>query len=540
MNRILYTARAVFLGLLTTQILAFVHVYLSNADLYRTVTAIAEAGYLAIPNQRVAPSLREFGPAFYGGWFFALSIGAGLSILWIACAWTWDRIFRRNCALLAPLGLLWLGMILAVNSQGFSPIVASYFLFTPLVVFTCTLMWMPKERENRVWVTRLAYILPIVLLTIIWTAQADKFLFLDIRDYLLLSNPVGKKVDDFYYRYTLYPAEVFKSFDQKSLKTCRLASLKNQTVARSIEEALINHDCLPVAANIPVDLEVTESGDALLFKHGGETVLQTSYEEFLSQQEKILTYFSAETDRHAPFRQATILCLLVGFPVTLYLMVFALIQFTCRFLAGLTPSSVMAGVLSFCIGLSLLAPLHIGRSKTAGVTDVSEALASPNWQQRVTALRSVVSKGLEIGDFPAYRRMLASPHVPERYWLAKALGESQDPGTYEDLLTLLNDPHPNVVSMAFGALGQRGDKRAVKEILKRIETSDHWYNQWYAYRALRDLGWKQSLTPRTAKTKHGDTFSRSEVKETRLGHLSGGGWRDRSSLVGVLHTVPLT
>jgi HEAT repeat protein len=82
--------------------------------------------------------------------------------------------------------------------------------------------------------------------------------------------------------------------------------------------------------------------------------------------------------------------------------------------------------------------------------------------------------------------------------LAKALGESQDPGTYEDLLTLLNDPHPNVVSMAFGALGQRGDRRAVKEILKRIERSDHWYNQWYAYRALRDLGWKQSLTPRTA------------------------------------------
>jgi len=28
--------------------------------------------------------------------------------------------------------------------------------------------------------------------------------------------------------------------------------------------------------------------------------------------------------------------------------------------------------------------------------------------------------------------------------------------------------------------------------LKRIETSDDWYNQWYAYRALRNLGWKQS------------------------------------------------
>jgi HEAT repeat protein len=45
--------------------------------------------------------------------------------------------------------------------------------------------------------------------------------------------------------------------------------------------------------------------------------------------------------------------------------------------------------------------------------------------------------------------------------------------------------------MAFYGLGQRGDWRAVSEILKRIKTSDHWYNQWYAYKALRALGWKQ-------------------------------------------------
>jgi HEAT repeat protein len=46
--------------------------------------------------------------------------------------------------------------------------------------------------------------------------------------------------------------------------------------------------------------------------------------------------------------------------------------------------------------------------------------------------------------------------------------------------------------MAFYALGQRGDRQAIQEILTRIETSKHWYNQWYAYRALRCLGWKQS------------------------------------------------
>jgi len=108
-----------------------------------------------------------------------------------------------------------------------------------------------------------------------------------------------------------------------------------------------------------------------------------------------------------------------------------------------------------------------------------------------------VSERLDMADFPAYRRMLASPHIPERYWLVKALAVSRHPETYHDLLAFLDDPHANVVSMAFYGLGQRGDRQAIKEILRRIQTSDHWYNQWYAYKALRRLGWRQR-TPKNA------------------------------------------
>ncbi|MEE9613199.1 MAG: HEAT repeat domain-containing protein, partial [Desulfatiglandales bacterium] len=66
--------------------------------------------------------------------------------------------------------------------------------------------------------------------------------------------------------------------------------------------------------------------------------------------------------------------------------------------------------------------------------------------------------------------------------------------TYKDLLAFLDDPQPNVVSKTFYALGQRGDRRAVKEIIKRVETSDDWDNQWYAYKALRTLGWTQKTS----------------------------------------------
>jgi len=497
MNRFFYLAKAILLGLFTTQILATLHVYLSNADLHRTVTTIRDAGYFAIPNQRVIPTLTEFGPAFFGGWFFTLSLGAGLSLFSAACAWLWDRISGRNRALLILIGLLWLGAAVAVNSQGFSPMVTTYFLATPLVVFLSALKWMPKQREKKRWSHRLALLLPIALLTITWTAHADRLLFLDLRDYLLLSNPVGQKVDNFYYRYTLYPAEVFKSLEQKTLKACRVTTIRNEATTRHMERALINDDYLPVAQNAPVDLEIVQSENALLFKHHGKTVLQPSVKTFLSRPEDVLREFSAATDKHALFRQATIVSLLVGFPITLYVMVFALLHFVLRFFLGLTPSSVVAGVLCLLIGLALLVPLRLARVSTNDDMKLSEALNAASWQQRVAATRRLVSERLDIADFPAYRRFLASPHVPERYWLVKALGVSRHPETYPDLLAFLDDPHANVVSMAFYALGQRGDRRAIKEILRRIESSNHWYNQWYGYRALRHLGWKQSR-PRNA------------------------------------------
>ena len=98
---------------------------------------------------------------------------------------------------------------------------------------------------------------------------------------------------------------------------------------------------------------------------------------------------------------------------------------------------------------------------------------------------------MDVSGFPSYQRMLASPHIPERYWLAKALSVTRGPETHEDLLRLLDDPSPSVACMAFQSLGRRGDPRAIAEILNRIRTSDHWYPQWYAYRALKELGWKQ-------------------------------------------------
>jgi HEAT repeat protein len=155
-------------------------------------------------------------------------------------------------------------------------------------------------------------------------------------------------------------------------------------------------------------------------------------------------------------------------------------------------SSVLASILCLAIGISTLFVFHHTRVPKIEVKDVPAALASKDWRQRVGALKVIDLMRLEIEDFQGYRWLLASPRVPERYWLARAMGLSRKSGTYQDLLTLLDDPSPNVNCMAFYSLGRRGNKRPINEIVARIQASDHWYTQLYAYRALRALGWRQT------------------------------------------------
>ena len=491
LRTICYPAAAILAGLFSAQIIATLQVYFSNRALFRTLTVINEAGYLVIPNQQMMNRLLEFGPALYGGLFFTLSVGTGLSLLSFAAAWVWARLFSRNTIPLIFFLFLWAGSIAAVNSSGFSPLVNAYFLVIPAAVFWITLRWMPRQTGRPPWTSAFIHLMTIALLASLWAPQMNSHLFLDLRDRLLLSNPLGTKINNFYYRYTLYPAEVFKSLDQKVLKTCSLDSVRKGPLKKRLEEKLLSHDYLNTGAKGAVDLEIKEEGKALILENRGRINLKTTANDFLSAPANMLRQFSSKTDRYLLFRQFTYYSVLIGFPVTLYLFLYAVLLFLLSRFLDLRTSSVTAAILCFLSGILLLIPVWLGNAGKIDKNHLDKFLESGRWQDRVAALKIIRQNWVEVSSFPSYKRMLSSPHIPERYWLTKALGVSRNAETRKDLSGLLDDPSPTVVSMAFLSLGQRGDKRAVKEILKRIETSDHWYTQWYAYKALKALGWKQ-------------------------------------------------
>jgi len=479
------------IGLITAQALATVQVYISNQELSSTMHILASAGYLTVPNERIAEGLTTFGPAFWGGLFFTLSIGAGLSVITFICAHTWNYPLKRNKALLIAGMVVWLAGLAAVNRRGLNLLPGAYFLLIPPLVFISTLKRLPREHSTRHWFVKVISVLPLIILAALWLSEFDSRIFLKVRDHLLLTNPVGEKINTFYYRYTLYPAEVFKSPGQKTLKTSDLSGVQDKNARRRVEQTLLRYDYLPVSGDAAPVLKAESMDGLLIFKNRNRIILKVSEKTFQAEPGKFLGQFSKQTDKQAFFRRAVFYSLLLGLPLTLYVISFALLRLAAGLMLTEISGAMAAAVLCLAAGLALWIPITRADVTVPETRDIPQALTSERWPERTAALRLITEKNLDIHNYPFYKTILKSPHVPERYHLAKTLSVSRHPETYEDLLSLLDDSSFNVVYMAYHGLGLRRDRRTVAVILSKIKTIENWYVQDYAYYALKNLGWTQ-------------------------------------------------
>jgi Ca2+/Na+ antiporter len=487
----LYPFSSLLIGLILAQILATIHVYLSNAVLYDSLSAIKSAGYLTIPNSHVMGQLRKAAPAFWGGLFFTFSIGAGISFLSLALAWIWDRIFYRKIFLLYVFLSLWLVCLATLNFRGFKLLVTLYFLLIPPVVFITASKKMSclnkKDRRSN----EALHIILVILLALFLSWQIDSRMFTDFRDIYLLSNPVGSKINKFYYRYTLYPAEVFKSLNQKMLKTGMIESQEADT-ARMLENILLNDDYIPIRQNIDADLKVVSTGDDFIFKNHDRPILQISAKEFFNDPHSVIIEFEQKSDTWAFFRKITMFSLLSGFPLAVYVIIHGIISILFGFFLNIKTSSLIASILCFVLCLIFIFSFQLNRTRNISEINIAQVLQSGRWQDRVAALKFIDQNGFEIKQFHTYPELLNSDSIAERYWFVRTLANSRKPETYRDLLGFVNDTHPNVASMALYGLGKRGNKEAIGRIMQIIETTDDWYLQWYAYKAMRALGWRQT------------------------------------------------
>ena len=480
------------LGLVIAQIIATIQVYLSNLNLNNTLTNVASAGYLAIPTKQVMGSLRDFSPAFWGGLFFTFTIGAGISLGAMATAHMWIQLFRRKRSYLVFFGIVWAGLLFLVNSNGFSLMPTLYFLFIAPLIFTLTAIRESGPNSQPGRIRQLVHLIPVPLLALLWFTQFDNAMFLDLRDNLLLTNNYGRKFSNFYYAYTLYPAQTFKALNQKILKTGNIANIQSHSMNQRIGKQLIENDYLPLSDTTDVDLIIHQNNDHLAFYADGRLEFQAPINQFLDDSRNMLQKFSEKCDRYAWFRQFTFLSLLIGFPISLYMIVHAVFYYLGNFLVGRSTAGLTASVICLLVGVIVLIYFQSNRSRNIKIENIAESLSSDHWQTRVAALKLIEHKKLEIAGFqfdPGLNRNLPPQ---ERYWLVRTLALSRRPENLGVLLEYLNDDNLNVRTMAYYSLGLRRDPRAIRPILSKIENSDNWYEQMYAYKALRSLGWKQT------------------------------------------------
>jgi len=480
------------IGMGIAQVIATAQVYFSNHRLYTQMTSVADSGFLLVPTPSVYIRLLDLESAFYGGLLFTLSVGAALSLVSAAAAglrrcFTSEQGFTTAAAVTVLAGI-----VVYMNLRGFDIWATFYFIAIPPTVF-----WMAgmssfarhTPPELRRSILRL---LPLAVLAIGWFAQYDRGLFVDLRDHLLLSNAAGERVSSFYYRYTLYPAEVFKTFDQRLIKTVASPAAGADGRFAAVKRELIRRDYLPIGATPEADISLRFEGDRLAFLQRGNVVWENTIECFLADPGRAASEISARTDRFGFFRSIAFYGVLLAFPITLYVLSFGLLRIVCGRVMDPRRAEAAAATLCLLIGLAILADFHFSREDPPPPGAINTALESDRWQARVAGLKAIRERQLDIVAIPAYAKIRHSPYPQERYWLAQALGASPNPKAFADLIHLLDDPQINVRTMALEALGRRGDPRALNPIMRLLETSKEWYDQLYAYQALRTLKWDQT------------------------------------------------
>lgn len=497
MKRRLYAPAVLLAGLLSAQIIATAHVYLSNLDLLQASEAILRSGYLMVPNTQVTARLDSPTTAMAGGVLFTLSIGAGLSLITLMAVWIWDRIFkRRRRAVLGAL-LIWAAALLLINDNGWNPIASIYLTVVPLVTSLAAIQLMPPRT---ILLSPTGVIWPVaavILLAAMWTMVLDRDLFTNVRDNLLLNNRFGKAITNAYYAYTLFPAEAFKSLNQKQLRTCVLGDSLDHPDWDRLEKTFRTRDYLPIPAGQPVDLSAAQdrSTDGFVLQHGKENVLRISRQKLFASTTEVLATYSQRMDRNRTFRTLTLVCLVIGLPVVLFVFLFSVLGVLPNLFLTVSFSDGIAALLCVAAGIGLLIPVYQGRSASAAVNDPQAALASASLNMRIAALKQSYAKKQDIYPEVLKYSLNSSPHVAERYWVARNLAFTQNPQAGAILSRLLGDPIPIVACQALWAIGERKDPTMVATIIDRINTSPHWYVQMYAYRALRNLGWVQPRSP---------------------------------------------
>ncbi|MFW6334994.1 MAG: HEAT repeat domain-containing protein [Desulfosalsimonas sp.] len=491
MLRLVFPAAVLAGGLAMSQALFTIIVHASNLKLYAELAALKSAGYLVVPGDNVISRLDSVSTAFCGAVFFTVTTGAGLTVAGFAAGWLKRRIFPESLSFTILAACLWVGAVAACNLKGLNLHVTAVFLLVPLAVYSATLQWLP-ENQRGLWPAKAVHLVVVGAAAAGWLLSLQPEVFLDIRDRMLLSNRAGQYVNDFYYKYTLYPAEAIKPQSARLINACRTEIRLDRQISEKVASALVENDWLPVS-NAAVSLITLKSGPdgELVFREGGKTVFKTDVETFLSWPRKILDSVSQNSDNAGFLRSFTFVSLITAFPLGLYIFLHCGLCILLSMVRSVKWRSISASIICLGVAGAVLVQFYPQGGGCPQNNTLKACLESRDPHKQRDALKTAANRKIPPDTVGMSPELAASPHVPVRYWLAASLEHSQIPAAGKILMELTGDPPPNVACMAYSVMGKTGSSKSADFIKSRIGKIKHWYVQQYAYNAMRNLGWKQ-------------------------------------------------
>lgn len=499
-------------GLLCSQVVFTIILYLHNLAWHDRLLALDTAGYMIVPGRLIYEGMLNLKPAVCGAIFFTLSFGAFISLSAALLIRLSDFLHLGTKSRMIFFVLFLSAVLILLNINGWNPYascaVIVIFMFmtaisrpTPCTTDESAICNKNSIKETGVGTVSHTYckfnpsipihFVAVAIIIACWAPHADRDLFVDVRDHLLLGSAPGRLVNDFYYKYTLYPAEVFKTYNQKLICAYRP---ENGEVSRRLKSLLERYDYLEIKPGDPVlpDIYITESKESIIFKDPvSGKILKVPGKEFILRPNELLKLVSARLDKNRIFRVFTFAGLVFALPVCLYIFLYSF--FRKLFSMFGFPGAAVLGVI--CTTGLFLAPLTamgpaFNPEKT-GIAKIKSLAANKDCHMIRNALMAASRSGvdpLELGD---YRRFMKSTCAPVRYWFAQALAAGKKAKAKEILLYLTRDPCINVACQAYYSMGRSRNKEYIPFILSRIKSIQHPYLQWYAYKALKHLGWHQ-------------------------------------------------
>ncbi|PIE70989.1 MAG: hypothetical protein CSA22_04460 [Deltaproteobacteria bacterium] len=502
---------ACWLGLGVLQTLSTIHLHRFNAQRVRLCEWLSASGFLTLPLGEARNQMATWQTAYDGALFFTATLGFGLAalawlILQLSAFIPQPRQTRVRIACFAAAGLAMAGYL---NSGGIQVTATLYTLmpFLSMLLFGLlagkqTPSALPHTRTWRVCaggvVLCLLFLLPVFV-------QAS---FLDIRDYLLLRSDAGRAMNRFYYHHTLYPAEVLKPHVHRQLKP--LVVKGDVPELARIKQLLVRLDALPLDPDHPPDrtaqavkerpvlsglLRLHVTPDTWTFSTERQTLFNAPAPDLsVGPVRALLRRASEASDRMGPFRRLILISLVAGVPLFLGITLIW-IPFLCYRRVMPHRYALPAAVFTLSLitgGVTL--PFIATPGRQLDTAHLADALGSTDWRIRRNALIHLHDAGIDPFSLPGWQPALNRlPDLTDRYYFARCLAHHSGHQADGLIETLLDSPEINVVCKTAEALGIRGRHADRNRLFTLIHTSDEAYVQWYVYRALRKLGWRQRL-----------------------------------------------